>query len=122
MPMWKLLLEHVTQFITDMRSHISADIADGTLIPDVYARLLAEVDRAEELCEQWALDQALDVLWEINLDVLEIVDEFDDAVSEVLHKLRKISASYRAVGDQMPADITDAFAQLRRKVESFELG
>lgn len=112
--------QQLTQLITELEQEIHHDIANGTTIPDRYADITQLISQAKQAIDCDNYDHAIELISDINIDLLEQVDEFDDLMGEIIAQLHRVHVSHLSQGKTLPKDIQAELSQLKSILDKYE--
>ena len=101
------------ELISNMKNEIKKDVDNGTQIPQFYNEILEDLDRADEAVELWDYDLCFDIIWEINLDILEIVDDLDDIIWVTMKNLYSFKRQLKSKWEDLPKEIYDLLKHIQ---------
>ncbi len=107
----------LTELISNMRIEIQKDIKNWTQIPQFYKELLEDLDNAQVAVDTWNYDLCFDIIWEINLDMLEIVDDLDDIVWITMNNLYSFKKKLNKIWEDLPQEIYILLKQIQVFIE-----
>lgn len=105
--------QQLTQLITEIEQEVYEDIANGTTIPDRYADITQLISQAKQAIDCDDYDSAIELIGDINIDLLEQVDEFDNLIGEIIVQLHHMHALYISQGKTLPSDIQQGLNTLK---------
>ena len=106
--------QELTELILNMKTVIQKDIKYGTQIPQFYKELIEDLNRAQNAVDVWNYDLCFDIIWEINLDMLEIVDDLDDVVWITMKKLYKFKKKLTLKWEDLPKEIYSLLLKIQK--------
>jgi len=104
-----------------MRAEVLRDIEGDTQIPQFYQEILQDLDKAESAVRSWDIDECFDIIWEINLDMLEMVDGLDDVVNIVFYELREFQKKLKLESKALPTELYELLEEMRRVIEKYKI-
>ncbi len=110
----------IVTMIEEIRLNIAQDISKGSTINDRYNEIKILLNTAEELLNAWDTGRALDIIWDINVDLLEQVDRFDDTMWEVIRHLKRIHERHTLLWKAIPNDIIQELNILKEILRKYQ--
>lgn len=105
------------ELISSIRTEIKKDVKNGTQIPQFYKDTLEDLDRAEIAVGEWNYDLCFDIIWDINLDMLEIVDDLDDIIWITMKNLYFFKKALKLRWEDLPKEIFNLLEEIQQIIK-----
>ncbi len=106
--------------INSMREEIQNDTINGTEFPQFYKEVLEDLNQAEISLQLWDYDRYFDIIWNINLDILDIIDNLDNIIWTTIFKLYRLQKKLKNKKQNLPTEIYNLLQEINKKIENYK--
>ena len=110
--------QELTELIDNMKTEMLKNVKSWTQLPQFYQELLEDLNNAQIAVDKWNYDLCFDIIWDINLDMLEMVDDLDDIIWITMKNLYTFKKKLKSKWKDLPNEIYDLLIQIQKIIKT----